>query len=166
MANRPPRLSGFSYGGRYQYFLTICTCRRQKSFQGEPEATWMTGLITHFFECQQFAVIAYCVMPDHVHLLIEGLADDADLKAVMHDWKQETAFAWKQRTGARLWQEGYYDHIVREDDPVIGIVRYILDNPFRAGLVADGATYRFSGSSRFTQEELRDALIDWHPPWE
>jgi hypothetical protein len=84
----------------------------------------------------------------------------------MHDWKQETAFAWKHRTGARLWQEGYYDHIVRERDPMIGIVRYILNNPFRAGLVADGATYPFSGSSRFTREELRDALIDWRPPWE
>src|SRR4029453_11419688 len=83
--------------------------------------------------------------------------DAADWRAVMHAWTLRTGFAWKQRTRDRLWQEGYYDHIVRENDPVVGIVRYILNNPFRAGLVADGAAYRFSGSSRFTQEELRDA---------
>ncbi len=164
MANRPKRLTGFSYIGAYLYFLTICTNRRQKCFEGEPAATWMTGQITQFFEVRPFAVIAYCVMPDHVHLLLEGLANDADLKAVMHDWKQETAFAWKQRAVTRLWQEGYYDHVVREHDPVVGIVRYILNNPFRAGLVAEGATYPFSGSSRFSPEELRDALIDWRPP--
>jgi REP element-mobilizing transposase RayT len=165
MANRPPRLSGFSYVGVYQYFLTICCDGRQRCFEEDAEATWMTEQIAQFFEARQFAVIAYCVMPDHVHLLLEGLTDDADLKAVMHDWKLRTGFAWKQRTRNRLWQEGYYDHIVREEDPVIGIVRYILDNPFRARLVAEGTSYRFSGSSRFGEDELRDALVDWRPPW-
>jgi putative transposase len=164
MANRPLRLTGFSYVGRYQYFLTICTWQRRTWFEDEPAATWMTEQIKQFFEARRFAVIAFCVMPDHVHLLLEGLAEDADLKAVMHVWKLTTAFEWKQRTGSRLWQAGYYDHIVREDDSVVGIVRYILDNPLRAGLVAEGGSYRFSGSSRFTEEQLRDALIDWRPP--
>jgi REP element-mobilizing transposase RayT len=103
-------------------------------------------------------------MPDHVHLLLEGQTDDADLKAVMHDWRLQTGFLWKQRERSRLWQEDYYDHVVREDDPIVGIVRYILNNPFRAGLVAAGETYQFSGSSRFDPEELGDALIDWRPP--
>ena len=119
MANRPKRLTGFSYIGAYLYFLTICTNRRQKCFEDESSATWMTEQIAEIFEA---------------------------------------------RTRERLWQERYYEHVVREDDPVIGIVRYILNNPFRAGLVADGTAYPFSGSSRFTQEELRDALIDWRPP--
>jgi putative transposase len=164
MADRPPRLSGFSYVGAYQYFLTVCTSGREKCFEDEPAATWMSEQITQFFEARKFAVIAFCVMPDHVHLLLEGTTDDADLRAVMHAWKLRTGFAWKQRRRGRLWQDGYYDHIVRENDSVVGIVRYILNNPFRAGLVADGAAYSFSGSSRFAQEELRDALIDWRPP--
>lgn len=164
MSNRPQRLSGFPYVGAYQYFLTICTSRRQKCFEDDPAAVWVTEQITQFFETRQFAVIAFCVMPDHVHLLLEGLTDDADLRAVMHAWKLTTGFAWKQRTGERLWQEGYYDHVVREEDPVVGIVRYILNNPFRAGLIPDGASYRFSGSSKFSEEELRDALTDWRPP--
>jgi REP element-mobilizing transposase RayT len=117
-----------------------------------------------FFEARRFAVIAFCVMPDHVHFLLEGLTESADLRAAMHAWKLRTGFTWKQRSHHRLWQEGYYEHVVREEESVAGIVRYILDNPFRAGLVAEGYIYRFSGSSRFSQEELREAMTDWRPP--
>ena len=163
MPNRPSRLNGFSYIGAYQYFLTICTDRREACFKEKPEAVWITKHITQFFEGRQFAVIAFCVMPDHVHLLLEGLTDDADLKAVMHDWKLRTGFEWKQRTGRRLWQEGFYDHVLREDDSIVAIVRYILNNPHRAGLVVEGMPYEFAGSSRYTEEELGDVLIDWQP---
>jgi putative transposase len=124
----------------------------------------VTEQIVQIFEARQFAVIAFCVMPDHVHFLLEGLTENADLRAVMHWWKLRTGFAWKQRAHDRLWQEGYYEHVVREEESVAGIVRYILDNPFRAGLVAEGSVYRFAGSSRFSQEELRDAMTDWRPP--
>jgi REP element-mobilizing transposase RayT len=163
--NRPPRLDGFSYIGAYQYFLTICTDTRQPYFKDQPAAAWMTTQISQFFEPRQFAVIAFCVMPDHVHLLLEGLADDADLPVVMHDWKQLTGYTWKQRTDRRLWQQGFYDHVLREDDDVMCVVKYILNNPFRAGLVPEGASYAFAGSSRFTRQQLEDALIDWEPPW-
>ena len=162
--NRPPRLNGFSYVGLYQYFLTICTDRRKACFRDKPAATWMTTQIAHFFEARHFAVLAFCVMPDHVHLVIQGLTDDADLKAVMHDWKLITGFAWKQRTGSRLWQEGYDDHVLREDDSIVAVVRYVMNNPLRAGLVAEGTSYPFAGSSRYSHQELADALIDWEPP--
>src|SRR5678810_653880 len=132
--NRPPRLEGFSYVGRYQYFLTICTDRRRAVFKKREAALWVTSHIQQFFEPKQFAVISYCVMPDHVHLLLEGATDGADFKAVVHDWKVKTGYEWKRRTGQRLWQEGFYDHVLREEESVRSVVRYILDNPIRAGL--------------------------------
>ena len=49
--------------------------------------------------------LAACVMPDHVHVLLEGARDDADLIGAVHAWKQSTAFTWKRRTGTRLWQK-------------------------------------------------------------
>ena len=83
----------------------------------------------------------------------------------MHDWKRRTAFAWKRRTGERLWQDGYYDYVLRDEDAVPGIVKYIISNPIRAGLVDDVTRYPYVGSSRYTIEELADAAIDWQPPW-
>jgi REP element-mobilizing transposase RayT len=123
----------------------------------------MTAQIEQAFEPRQFAVIAYCVMPDHVHLLLEALADDADFKSTMRHWKQTTGYAWKQRARRRLWQEGYYDRVLRERDSDLDVVRYILDNPHRAGLTSDDEPYPYMGSSRFTMDQLSEAVGDWTP---
>jgi len=104
-------------------------------------------------------------MPDHVHLLLEGLTVDADLRAAVHKWKLRTGFAWRHRTGQRLWQEGFHDYVLRDDDSVAGLVRYIIDNPIRAGLVDDVRRYEYLGSSRYSLAELANVVIDWRPPW-
>jgi REP element-mobilizing transposase RayT len=102
-------------------------------------------------------------MPDHVHLLLEAITDDADLRAAMHDWKQQTGFVWKQRTDRRLWQSGYFDYVLRDEDSLPSIVKYIISNPVRAGLVSDVSQYLHTGSSRFQLEELADGVADWRP---
>jgi len=45
------------------------------------------------------------------------------------------------------------------------VVRYILENPLRAGLVQGAADYPWIGSSRFTIEELLACAGDWKPSW-
>jgi REP element-mobilizing transposase RayT len=90
----------------------------------------MTDQILRFFEPNDFAVAAYCVMPDHVHLLLEGLTEGRpqSVKAAVHDWKRRTGFAWKRLTGQRLWQRGVHDYVLRDDDAVPAIVRYLVGN--------------------------------------
>jgi hypothetical protein len=44
-----------------------------------------------------------------------------------------------------LWQEGYYERIVRNDESTLVVIRYVLENPVRAGLVARYQDYRFLG---------------------
>ena len=46
----------------------------------------------------------------------------------------------------RAWQEGYHDWVIRPIQPVDEVIRYVLDNPVRAGLVAQWTDYPFSGS--------------------
>jgi len=162
--NRPPRIAGFSYVGLHVYFLTICCDRRRRWFEDNEMATWLVSQIVETFPAGQFAVIAYCVMPDHVHLLLEGTTDDADLIGAMRVWKQRTGFAWKRRTGQRLWQSGFYDHVLRDEDSVPSIVKYIIGNPVRARLVADASLYPHTGSSRYRFDELAEGVADWRPP--
>ena len=110
-------------------------------------------------------MIAYCVMPDHVHLLLQARADDADLRAAIHDFKRRTGFAWKRRKGQCLWQEGFHDYVLRDEDSLAGLVRYVVNNPIRARLVEDVTKYPYVGSSRYQIEELVDVAVDWRPPW-
>ena len=163
MANRPPRAPGFSYVGLHLYFLTICCDRRRPYFEDDHSASWVASQIVWIFPAEQFVVVAYCVMPDHVHLLLEGCTESADLRAATHAWKQRTGFEWKRRRDQRLWQSGFYDYVLREDDPVPAIVKYIIGNPVRAGIATELGEYPHAGSSRFQLEELADSVMDWRP---
>jgi putative transposase len=73
-------------------------------------------------------------------------------------FKQRSAFDYRKPRKARLWQEGFYDHVLRDDEPAIGVAAYILHNPVRAGLCATIGEYPYLGSQRYAIEELVDAI--------
>jgi hypothetical protein len=93
-----------------------------------------------------------------VHILAIGEELDSDLEAFMAKMKQKIGFDFKKLHRVSLWQDGYYDRILRNDEQTIVVARYILENPVRAGLVTDFREYPFSGSNRCTMEELVDAM--------
>jgi putative transposase len=97
-------------------------------------------------------------MPDHVHLLVEGLTDDADLRRVVKRMKQGSGQTWRFRTGSRLWQEGYYERVLRAGDEPKPVARYILENPVRAGLARFPTEYPHVGSDVWTLEDLLRSL--------
>ena len=74
-------------------------------------------------------------MPDHLHLIVRGLDSDADLRWFVRGFKQASGYRVGRLHNARLWQEGYFDHVPRHDKAVERQVRYVLENPVRAGLV-------------------------------
>jgi REP element-mobilizing transposase RayT len=104
-------------------------------------------------------------MPDHVHLPLEGVAEASDLAKAMHAWKQRTGYDWKRRHGTPLWQEGFHDRVLRAEDDTPAVVRYLLENPVRAGLVATVTDYPWIGSSRFSIEQLLEESAPWTPSW-
>jgi hypothetical protein len=62
----------------------------------------------------------------------------------------------------RLWQAGYFDRVLREDDSTFAVARYIVQNPVRAGLVRSPVEYPFCGSSIWSKEELIESTM-WRP---
>ena len=167
MANRPPRFPDFRYEGFNRYFLTVCVDQRAPVFLdielGHFVATQFLQLAVAF----KLEVIAYVVMPDHVHTLVAGQSEDCSLQPYMHRFKQATGYEWRHRRGhrRRLWQEGYYDRILRDKDATEGVVRYILENPVRAGLVDDVRAYPLVGASLYNVDELLESAVCWRPPW-
>ena len=98
---------------------------------------------------EQFSILAYCFMPDHVHLLIEGLRDDSDARKFIVKSKQCSAHAHAKEFGTRLWQPWGYEHVLRDDESAVTTARYILENPVRAGLAKTVMDTRLQGR-RFT----------------
>lgn len=107
--SRPPRLQGFDYRGRHSYFLTFCTFDRQNTFADPLIANELTTQILQTARWYDFLVLAYCVMPDHVHLLVHGQSDRADARRFATSLKRRTGQSYARSAKRPLWQEGYYE---------------------------------------------------------
>lgn len=87
------------------------------------------------FDGARYRLFAWCVMPNHVHVLFQTLGN-AHLASILHSWKSYSAKAANQilgRTG-EFWQREYYDHLIRDARQFDRAMRYIVENPGRAGL--------------------------------
>ena len=151
---RPRRLPTFSYIGLARYFVTFCTRDRRRVFFDEVIVGMTMLEFRQAADREEFEILAYCVMPDHSHLLVEGATDWSDFRRFVKSAKQQSGAAYALRHGAPLWQEGYYERVLRRDEDVRDIARYILWNPVRAGLVRTPAEYPHIGSDVWPIEEL------------
>jgi putative transposase len=135
-------------------------------FHDPDRARYVIDQFLRLAEEEKFEVIAYCVMPDHFHSLPEGFSDDSDLRRLVHRWKTRTGHWWRDSVErGKLWQEGYFDRVLRPSDQEAAVVRYIVANPVRAGLVENVVDYPFSGSSRYDIRALAETFLDWTPGW-
>jgi putative transposase len=159
----PPRIPGFPYVGLQRYFLTICTDHRRPVFVCAPVVLPVLAQFRRSTARFGFAVLAYCFMPDHVHFLYEAMREDADLLSCISDAKQRSGYAFRRSNGNRLWQVGFYDHVLRDDDRVPVVIRYIVENPVRAGLATRLGDYEFCGSDRYSMEEIAACNEVWSP---
>ncbi|MBI2914267.1 MAG: transposase [Chloroflexi bacterium] len=93
------------------------------------------------------SVFAYCLMPDHVHLLV-ALPDGESLVDFIRDFKQLSSFRIKRLAGKPIavWQQRFYDHALRSPEALEDAAQYIWNNPLRAGVVSDPSDYLYSGS--------------------
>ena len=168
MLPRRPRLKDFPYTGRYRYFLTFCTRNRREVFIAEaPVALVWSQILRAAGECT-FNVTAHVLMPDHLHMLAEGVTEGSDLKRFAHLAKQRSAYQYRRQMRHHLWQPSYFDHVLRDDESSLPYIRYILENPVRAGLVLRAEDYPYLGAGAIPVREmlkyLSEAGVDvWRP---
>jgi putative transposase len=99
-------------------------------------------------------------MPDHLHAVLEGRSPDADLRLFVSRMKQSTGFYFKKAFGEPLWQRYGHERVIRDDETTSAVIRYVLENPIRAGLAASVREYPFIGSSEYSVEQLVDFCMD------
>jgi REP element-mobilizing transposase RayT len=87
------------------------------------------------FQGQRYKILAWCVMPNHVHVVF-SLLGNHNLDEVLHSWKSFSAQAANRLLGrsGNFWQREYFDHLIRHEASLLKIVSYVLANPERAGL--------------------------------
>ena len=107
------------------------------------DLTQIIGRSLIHFDNLRYTLLAYCVMPNHVHVLIclreQSSGAVFSPQHIVYSWKRYTATTINkllQRQGS-LWQKESYDHLIRNSDELYRTIDYIIQNPVKAGLVKD-----------------------------
>ena len=139
-----PRLKDFGYVGPFAYGLSLVTRARAARFTDSCVVQAVLNCLALSCARYGFSLQAYCFMPDHLHLLVSG-RDGSSLPDFVRHFKQLSGHRYRREHGSPLWQISYHDHVLRTDEDVLALARYIWDNPVRAGLVQDRSEYPFLG---------------------
>ena len=144
MSNTPKthrlRTGRRSESGRI-YLLTAVTHERQPIFNDLYAGRLVVNEFRRAHEAGNATSIAWVVMPDHFHWLVE--LHNGDLPKLMQAAKSRSARAINQQRGRHetLWQKGYFDRALRREEDLKSAARYIIANPLRAGLVTRFGDY-------------------------
>lgn len=131
---RDLRKGRFSEPGR-AYLLTAVVHNRSPIF-----ADWMVGrlLVAELRSAEEDGLAqsqALVVMPDHLHWLVT--LQTGTISRLMQRIKGRSAISINRVLDkqGQLWQKGFHDHAIREEEDLQTIARYVVANPLRAGLV-------------------------------
>jgi alanyl-tRNA synthetase/REP element-mobilizing transposase RayT len=149
------------------YHITWTTQDRREV--SPPERQIVLDSILHWHE-RRYELFAACVMPDHVHMLIQPLVKEQDdagnavffpLSEILHTIKSFTAHEINKRAGrsGALWNQESFDRYIRTDRDLEEKFRYIVGNPWSSGVAKEEEDYAFvwAGESRGSGEEGRRA---------
>ena len=110
----------------------------------------------------RYRLFAWVVMPNHIHALIEVWK--TPLGKIIKDWKSYTAKEANRllRRKGTFWEEDYFDRFIRDEEHFRGVVRYIENNPVKAGLVRLASEWPWS-SARYRAQEGTSGKTLIHP---
>jgi len=151
MPARPDRRRHHLVPSAYQedgraFSITLGTSPRLPVFADLAFGRACIEILTKLHETHQVPIYVYCLMPDHVHLLV-GVSPRLPLPRFVQQWKS-LCYRARRNQGEPdgFWQRGYFDHAIRRDEDLQAAADYILQNPVRAGLVDDFRCYPLCGS--------------------
>jgi putative transposase len=129
------------------YFITTCTFGPQAILATGEIATLLSDEWRDAHDRHGWSIGRYVIMPDHVHFFCRAELDAKSLPIFMQKWKP-----WSSKRMARglkvagtIWQEEFFDHVLRSSESYSQKWDYVKENPVRAGLVKKSDDWPFQG---------------------
>jgi len=155
----PPHAANLRIGRHSEslacYSITKCVYARRDVLASPGCASILLESIQYLRTADRFRLLAFCIMPDHYHLLV-FLLPGHTLRQVMESLGKYTSrrINWLLGTSGKFWQDEYYDHRCRTEAEIEDALMYIEHNPVRSGLVPDAALWELSSAHPSAQQML------------
>ena len=145
---RPPRLEQiFQTYAPPLFFITICAIHRNK-IETQAVHQAFEAYVRRARDEFGVAVGKYLIMPDHMHFFVRG-GDDFKRTQWVNGLKRAISVALGATKKRPLWQPGFFDRVLRNDESYSQKREYVLKNPVRAGLVPRVDDWPFQGEFVF-----------------
>ncbi len=145
--SRSNRLSNYDYSKDRPIHVTICTDNNERVFDSEINARIVIDELLKAAKDVRFRILCYCVMPDHLHVIVSPGESTLTLSKFLNIFKGRTTAAIRERKDSKkIWQRSAFDHVIRTEEDLKGVIQYIRNNPVRRGIAENAEDYPYSKS--------------------
>lgn len=141
------RLPIAQYIGFNVIAFTCCVQNKKNLFIDREIFRTFNNILLEVLEEYNCDAHVYLFMPNHMHLILQGKNDTADMWKCLVLFKQKTGYWLLKNAHEFKWQKDFYDHVLRKDDDLIKQIKYVLNNPVRKGMVSDWKDFLYKGST-------------------
>lgn len=127
------------------YHIITRGINKMSIFRDELDYGKYLALVKKYKEKFDFMLYGWCLMNNHVHMLMES----NNLSKVMHsiDLSYAQYFRYKYKGAGHFWQDRFKSYVIQKDAYLINCITYIEYNPIRAKIVLRPEDYRWSSYS-------------------
>ena len=137
------RLPEYDYSQKGMYYITICTYRKScifgfikdsKAILNQNGEIVKEELMKTEKVRKAINIDAFVIMPNHVHVIFELLENMTALPNIIRGFKTFSSRRinnLRRQTGSPLWQRNYYEHIIRDEEDLMRVREYIVQNPLK-----------------------------------
>ncbi len=135
--------------------------QKQKTFLGNKDYQKYIEILKHYRHKFWFKLFGYCLMPNHVHLIIK-IKQGRDLQKIIQGLNQTYTIWFNQKYNkvGHLWQGRYKSMLIQNNNYLIDCIEYVELNPVRAGLTKKPASYLWSSCSNRSRIEKHSLLSE------
>ncbi len=112
----------------------------------DPEIARILQNEIHSLDGKEYELIAYTIMPNHFHIVFNLLKNNSGISKITKQIKGRSSYLINKILNRRgkLWQDESYDRWVRDDRELYFVIKYILENPVKAGFVKNWYEWQFT----------------------
>jgi len=147
-----------------QVFITCVTHRRWQFFVNPQNIDLFWSTFEAVKAIYPFDMLAYVILPDHFHWLIQPPPNQPNFSRIIHSFKRNFTLNYKHERQitepVKIWQSRFWDHIIRDEEDFHQHLDYIHWNPVKHSLVNSPTLWRHSSIGEWIGKGFYDGEIE------
>lgn len=143
----------------YPYFVTTTTSGK-KVFSDAKNADILLSCIYYARKSGWYLLLSFVIMPEHLHMVV--VPRSKNISNIMQSIKGYSArvLNLNVHNNGSVWQEGFYDYVLDNEDKLFTKIKYIENNPVKEGLALEPELYPYSSAYKQNSNDLDIYLND------